>query len=244
MEPRLTLHTLSLTLLLPVGLVLSLLSLAIILKSRMLIGNAALLLLLLSTSLFSTALMRIAEDFQTPPQITDLARADVVIVLGGPLTSTSRREGLPLTEWQNPDRLFAAVELIRTGKAPRLLLSGATPAENQTLKNAAVRLGVAPEKIIVASPPPATKYGANAPPQQLRHGESVILVTSAVEMHRATRQLLSTGATIIPFPVNFNTQPLNGISHRDFIPTAANLMRSEMALRELLRRLVSDVSDE
>lgn len=100
---------------LPIGLVLSLLSLAIILKSRFLIGSAALLLLLLSTPIASTLLMRIAEDFQSPPQITGLDRADAVIVLGNTLPSTSRRDELPRIDRQDSDRLSAAVELIRAG---------------------------------------------------------------------------------------------------------------------------------
>ncbi|MEY4527781.1 MAG: hypothetical protein RL768_1500 [Nitrospirota bacterium] len=244
MDPRLTLYTLPLPLLLPIGLVLSLLSLAIILKSRILISSAALLLLLLSTPIFSTMLMRIAEDFQSPSQITDLDRADAVIVLGDSLTSTSRRDELPRVNFQDSDRLFAAVELIQAGKAARLLLSGVTPAETEALKKAAIYLGISPKQIIVAASPPATESGATTHFQQLRPGETVILVAAAAEMPRATRQFLSTGVTVIPFPVSFNSRPLDGLSRLDFIPAAANLMRSETALRELLRRMFSDVSDK
>lgn len=233
---------LPLTLLLPVGVVLSLLSLAIILRSRILIGSAA--FLRLSTSLFCRVLMRTAEDFRSRPQVTDIDRADVVIVFGEILTSPSRSEGFPLIEWQDPDRLFAAIKLIQAGKAPRLLLSKTSPSENQVLKDTAIRLRVSPEKIVFASPPLAREQGANALPHQLRRGESVILVAAAFEMHRTTRQFLSTSVTIIPFPVIFKTGPLNRISRLDFIPTTANLMRSEMALKELLEQMFSDVSPE
>ena len=155
-----------------------------------------------------------------------------------------------LSEWHDPDRFFAGLELFRTGKAPRLLFTGGSspfrpgqlPEGQHYLQEAAV-LGV-PEAAMSSTPPvhntaeEAVAIRRLLPARQSR----VLLVTSAFHMRRSQRLFEHQGIQVLPFPVDFQARGRwAGPPWRDpiqWLPSASALNSSTHALRELLGRLV------
>lgn len=215
----------------PITLVLGALVLAFIVRSRFLIGTAALVLFLLSTPILSTALMRLAEGFQSQPLLSDMPVADMAVMVGPAVALTGRHDATPALEWRSPERFFTAVELVKNGKALRLLLKSRTDSENRALKTIAVRLGLPPDKVLLAT------ADAGMFPQGIPQHHSIIVVTSALEMGQAVGPFLSAGISVTPFPVDLTSDSIQAFSLEDFIPAALYLRRSEVALDALMIRL-------
>ena len=114
-----------------------------------------------------------------------------------------------LTEWQDPYRFLAGLDLFRVGKAPRLLVTGAgspfspgkLPQGQHYLEEAAL-LGV-PEAAIASSPPVVnTAEEARVICRLLPASQSrALLVTSAFHMRRSQRLFEREGIHVRPFPV-------------------------------------------
>ena len=116
-----------------------------------------------------------------------------------------------MSEWHDPDRFLAGLDLFRAGKAPRLLFTGGCspfrpgqrPEGQHYIKEAAL-LGV--PATAMASTPPVLNTADEAlairrllPARQSR----VLLVTSAFQMRRAQRLFERQGMQVLPFPVDF-----------------------------------------
>lgn len=237
------LHKILPALLLPIGIVLIVLAAALVTKRRGFIAAGLALLLLFSMPLVSNVLFRTIENFAERPVIATLPSGDAIVVLSGMLTSAPLAGGGTVTEWTDPDRFFAGVDLLKAGKAPLLIFTGGqlpwlpnNPPEGNVLKPFAAQLGVPLDRIVVTALIENTEDEAREVRRQLGPGKRVILVTSAYHLTRATRLFTAQGLEIIPFPVDFNgdtTRPLNIL---DMIPTATGLWKSEMAIREWLGR--------
>ena len=155
-----------------------------------------------------------------------------------------------MSEWEDPDRFLAGVDLFRAGKAPRLLFTGGAspfrpdqlPEGKHYLQQAAL-LGV-PEAAMASTPPvlntaeEAMAISRLLPARQSR----VLLVTSAFHMRRAQRLFERQGMQALPFPVDFQARGRwAGPLWRDptqWLPSARALDDSSRAMRELLGRLV------
>lgn len=160
-----------------------------------------------------------------------------------------------VSEWHDPDRFLAGLDLYRQGKAPRLLFtSGASPfspgqpPEGQRYLEEAEQLGIPAAAMQSTNPVVNTAQEAIAIHQLLQGSDRstttprTLLVTSAFHMRRAQRLFERQGLTVIPFPVDFQARgQWAGPIWRDptqWLPTAAALDGSSRALRELLGRLV------
>ena len=136
-------------------------------------------------------------------------QADAIVVLSGgrhPAPGPAR-----LSEWDDPDRFLAGIDLFRAGKAPRLLFtgvpvlppSGQRPEGQHYLQQAAL-FGVPASAMASTSPVLNTADEAVALRTLLPGGQSrVLLVTSAFHMRRAQRLLERQGIQVLPFPVDF-----------------------------------------
>ena len=239
--------------LLPLGLGLILLTVGLIRRWRWPVITALLLLWVCSLGLVSQILWRWLEPPWQRRAAASAPVADAIVVLSTgrhPAPGTAR-----VSEWVDPDRSLAGLNLYRAGKAPRLLftggsspfLSGQSP-EGQRYLQEVRQLGI--PTVDMASTPPVlnTAEEAFAIRQLLQRSQSsaapprIILVTSALHMRRALRLFERQGLKVLPFPVDFQARGRwAGPLWRDptqWLPSARALDDSSRALRELMGRLV------
>ena len=235
-------------LVLPLGLALLLLLLGLIGRRRWPVGIALLLLWLFSTGLVSQMLWRVVERPWQRRPAGDALQADAIVVLSG------GRHAAPgasrISEWNDPDRFLAGIDLYRTGRAPRLLFTGGQnpfqaglAPEGELYRREAVALGL-PVSALQSTPPvrntaeEATAIRALLPDASPR----VLLVTSAFHMRRAQRLFERQGMEVLPFPVDFKARAAWGgaIAHDPlmWMPSTRGLDDSSRALRELLGRVL------
>ena len=234
--------------LVPLGFSLILLFLGLVVRWRWPVVAASLLLWVFSLGLVSQSLWRWLEAPFERRSSFDVPQADAIVVLSGdrhPAPGSAR-----LTEWHDPDRFFAGLDLFFSGKAPRLLFTGgASPfrpgqlPEGMYYLQEAALLGV-PEAAMACTPPvlntadEALAIRRLLPARQSR----VLLVTSAFHMRRSQRLFERQGMQVLPFPVDFQARGRwAGPLWRDptqWLPSSKALDNSSRALRELLGRLV------
>ena len=232
---------------LPLGLSLILLVVGLIGRWRWPVIASLLLLWVFSLGLVSQGLWRWLEAPWQRRAATAAPRADAIVVLSGgrhPAPGAAR-----VSEWHDPDRFLAGLDLYRAGKAPRLLFTGGAspfrpgqPPEGQRYLQEARQLGI-PAAAMASTPPVVnTAEEAAAIRQLLPARARILLVTSAFHMRRAQRLFERQGLKVLPFPVDFQARGRwAGPLWRDpsqWLPSARALDDSSRALRELLGRLV------
>ena len=205
--------------LLPLGLSLVLLVVGLVGRWRWPLVTAASLLWVFSLGLVSQSLWRWLEAPWQRRMATAAPRADAIVVLSGgrhPAPGPAR-----VSEWVDPDRFLAGIDLYREGKAPRLLFTGgaspflpAQPAEGQRYLQEARRLGIPADA--KASTPPVVNTAEEAvairrllgPKSSTPNASSprILLVTSAFHMRRAQRLFERQGFKVLPFPVDFQAR--------------------------------------
>tara|TARA_Y100001933_G_scaffold235310_1_gene256344 strand:+ start:2074 stop:2742 length:669 start_codon:yes stop_codon:yes gene_type:complete len=209
--------------------------------------TALLLLWVFSLGLVSQGLWRWLEAPSQRRAATAAPRAGAIVVLSGgrhPAPGAAR-----VSEWEDPDRFLAGLDLYCAGKASRLLFTGgASPfrpgqsLEGQRYLQEARQLGI-PAAAMASTPPVVnTAEEAAAIRQLLPASARVLLVTSAFNMRRAQRLFERQGLKVLPFPVDFQARGRwAGPLWRDpsqWLPSARALDDTSRALRELLGRLV------
>ena len=150
----------------------------------------------------------------------------------------------PVSEWgEGSDRFWGGLDLYRAGKAPRLIFTGGwvpwqpdTPPEGQQLQAIAQAQGIPPSAITVTGQVNNTAAEAQAITPLLPPNPTILLVTSAFHMPRAQHLFQQTGATVIPYPVDFQTGPSQPFNPLTLLPSAGAFQQTEMAWRELIGR--------
>jgi len=232
------LHKIIPALFLPVGILLLLLLSAAFWKMRILALSCAVLLFLLSIPLTSNYLIRSVEQFETRRLVSEVGTGDAIVVLSGMLTSAPLAGGGFISEWIDPDRFFAGIELIKASKAPIVIFTGgkmpwtSSKPEGEILKEYAVQFGVPAGRIILTSNVESTEDEAREVQKYLGSAKTVILVTSAFHMHRAEALFVAHGLQVIPFPVDFKIDASQSFTVLDVLPNASSLSGSEKAMRE------------
>jgi len=232
------LHKIIPALFLPVGILLLLLLSAAFWKMRILALSCAVLLFLRSIPLTSNYLIRSVEQFETRRLVSEVGTGDAIVVLSGMLTSAPLAGGGFISEWIDPDRFFAGIELIKASKAPIVIFTGgkmpwtSSKPEGEILKEYAVQFGVPAGRIILTSNVESTEDEAREVQKYLGSAKTVILVTSAFHMHRAEALFVAHGLQVIPFPVDFKIDASQSFTVLDVLPNASSLSGSEKAMRE------------
>ncbi len=239
--------------LLPLGFSLILLLVGLIGRWRWPVVTAVVLLWLFSLGLVSQTLWRWLEAPWQRQPAAEAASADAIVVLSGgrhPAPGAAR-----VSEWHDPDRFLAGIDLYRLGKAPRLLFTGGAspfrpgqPLEGQLYIEASQQLGISAGVMQSTNPVVNTAQEAVAIRKLLKGDDRsptsprILLVTSAFHMLRAQRLFERQGLKVVPFPVDFQARgQWAGPIWRDptqWLPTAGALDGSSRALRELLGRLL------
>jgi uncharacterized SAM-binding protein YcdF (DUF218 family) len=214
-----------------------------LLRRRALAGWLGIALLLtLSLPVLSNALVGALEQPAERLTPDDVPATDAAVVLGGMLVDVRGRHGV-VKEWDDPDRFWGGLELVRAGKTPKLMFMGgrmpwsAGPqTEGEALRRAAIAAGVPATAISVTDEVRNTEDEARAVARLLPADERrITLVTSAYHMPRAARLFREAGFSVTEYPVDFQVA-IARPTLLDVLPAADAFDRSSRALRELLGR--------
>jgi uncharacterized SAM-binding protein YcdF (DUF218 family) len=232
-------------LLLPLGISLLLLAAAVRWPRRWLTAIPLMILGTLSTPFVGDRLLRSLEDQYRYVSLADSPSADAVFVFGGMLGPRDRADDG--VAWNDAaERFERATQIVKLGKAGMLVFSGGPerypggPDEGELLKREAVSRGVPEASILVTKATWNTRSEADilCDLAAQRRWQRVLLVTSAYHMPRVMRLSRTCTAERIAIPIAFQTSdPSTSWAEsriEDYLPQAAGLLHSELALREYL----------
>jgi len=224
---------------LPIGFCILLGSLGLVLRKRWVTGLSLGILWAFSMHPTSTWLASGLEQRYPAMEVKDCPEADAVVVLSGmllePVTSA--------TEWnQAVDRFERGVELVASGRAPKILFTrglswpdvGLEP-EGERLAREALKRGIPADKIELTD---TAVFETSEEVRSIRrtmekHGwHRIILVTSATHMPRAMWLAEADRIEAIPFPADFEAESHRPLEFTSFLPQARCLEKSECAIRE------------
>ena len=171
---------------------------------------------------------------------------DAVIVLGGMVDAdATERSGLP--EYTHPvERILRGFEVVRDGRAPRVLISGGTLdprpgalVEADILSRQLQLWGIPPERIVVEGRSRNTRENAVESERLIREKgwKKLLLVTSAAHMPRALGTFEAVGLKPDTLVVDVRAHEFHP-RLAWWQPRAANLSAGTDALRELFGRWV------
>ena len=165
--------------------------------------------------------------------------ADAIVVLSG-MTHSIRTEKGIISEWNDPDRFFGGMELIKAKKAPVIIFTKGKlpwkigPPESELLQATAIELGVHPQQILVTGEVKTTEDESREVKKILpSKGNRIILVTSAFHMRRAKIAFENEGLDVQPYPVDFKLGEY-ALTPMDFIPNPSSLATTEKCIKELM----------
>ncbi len=207
---------------------------------------AAFVLLLTTSSPFvANQLIGTLEAWYPPPVITPADRYDAIVVLGGGTENKGTlRPAVELTSLSR-NRTTCGVDLYLKGYAPKLVLTGGDgsvfgsgPKDALEMKRWAHRLGV-PEEATVTEEEARTTYENATDTRRLLGPASILLVTSASHLPRATALFARQGFHVTPVPCAYVAQdkPQDGWSDVDlfdFLPNDRALQNSQDAIVEVV----------
>jgi uncharacterized SAM-binding protein YcdF (DUF218 family) len=171
---------------------------------------------------------------QINPKIRQQLR--YVIVLGsGHISDPS----LPTTAQIGGSSLYRLIEGIRICRLlpeSKLVISGGTspwdPVANaKVVSDVALRIGIAPEKIIIETQPKDTYEEAEVL-KDLLGKQPFVLVTSAVHMKRAMKIFITFGMQPLPAPTDFILKDKPGSKIDSWLPNCGNLGISQRVIYE------------
>jgi uncharacterized SAM-binding protein YcdF (DUF218 family) len=166
---------------------------------------------------------------------------DVVVLLGGTVAAFGATPDT--VSWgDNVERLTVTFDLLRTGKARHVIVSGGTlrdglPTEADYLARQLEAWGIEKERILIE--PEARNTVENAEKSKAlidaRGFKTVIMVTSAFHLPRAQGCFRAVGLEPDVLPVDFRMRAPDADGH--WLPRAGYFGDSAQALRELFGRL-------
>ena len=227
----------------PITLILLLMAWTALKRSRITALLAVVLLYAASVPVLSDSLFRAVEQRQLRLRPEAVEPVQAVVVLSGMMSNIPGKQGV-IPEWgDSVDRYFGGVELYAAGKAPRLVFTGGLlpwqgeqEPEGQVLRRMALSFGVSADAILVSGPAQNTEQESTAVRQLLGSDvQRIVLVTSAFHMSRAQRLFEQVGFVVTPYPVDFRVE-VRKTTLMDYFPDARALLRTDIAVRELLGR--------
>ena len=228
--------------LMPIIVVILLIVIGLYKKRNSLIYFTIALLYILSTPIISNAFFKLVESDQHRKCIASIEQADAIVVLSGML-SIHKIDGEEYIDWGDPDRFFGGVELMKAGKAPNLIFTGAkmpwgksSRTEGAVLTDYAIQYGIPSNQIFVSDLVNNTADEATAV-KKMALGNKIILVTSAFHMPRARMLFEKEGLEVAPYPVDFKSLTADSVTFMDYLPNTGSLAKTELGMRELMGRL-------
>jgi uncharacterized SAM-binding protein YcdF (DUF218 family) len=185
--------------------------------SQLLLGSAMLFLLVLSTTPIGRASLAPLEDrFQRPQIVGPIAG---IVVLGGAQSpDASAIVGRPQLN-DAAERMIEFVALARAHPDAKLLFTGGSGMvlrqdvrEADDVPPLLTQLGFDPARVMLERNSRNTWENAVESKKlvQPKDGETWVLVTSAFHMPRAVGCFRRAGWNVLPYPVDYRTQPRDG----------------------------------
>ena len=227
----------------PLGLVVLLMIVGICLRRWWIIILSCFVLLLSSFPITAQLIWQDLEKQYPPKALNELDSYDAVVVLSGMLTPFEHRGDLHV-EWGDPDRFFAGIDVLKSGKAPILIFTrgkmpwSALPAEGELLKAKAVELGINESQILLSNSVANTAEEAEAVAQLISANgiKRIVLITSSFHMPRAKllfdRQEIDSTAFFVDFWAT--GRDLNWLS---LLPSSEGFKRTSGGIREYIGRI-------
>ena len=162
--------------------------------------------------------------------------ADAIVVLGGGGYTWISRPGVTLDDLKY-SRLAAGARLYKAGRAPRVILSGGGEGDRTEARNMARgmrKFGVPGNALLLEERSTDTNTNARYTAQIARDNgvRSILLVTSAIHMPRASVLFRSAGLRVVEVPVP-EPPSIRGDRWVDrWVPSGRALWRSGRALKE------------
>lgn len=172
-----------------------------------------LLLFLISSPVVSGTLMGTLEGWHTPLQ-TDVGETlDAIVVLGSGIRDKGTlRPTVDLSD-DSRHQTICGADLYRQGHAPKLVITGGDtsifgsgPREATAMKDWAMRLGVPSQAIVTEDRSRTTYENAARSKQLLGDRTSILLVTSANHIPRATALFKKQGFRVTPYPCGYQAR--------------------------------------
>ena len=226
----------------PLGLLISLMLLAILLRRQWPVYWALLILLVCSFPLTARSIwVGLESEYQYQPPTT-LPKADAVLVLSGMLRGFETQDGY-VTEWGDPDRFFVGLQLVKLGKADRLIFTRGqmpwsdSPPEGEILKQKALEMGISSDRILLTSIVSNTAEESLAVKDLMaEYGlTKIILVTSSFHLPRAKLLFDKAGVDTYPYPTDFKAASRD-VTWLHFIPSADAFRDTSYGIREYIGR--------
>ena len=226
----------------PLGLLISLMLLALLLRRQWPMYWALLILLVCSFPLTARSIwVGLESEYQYQPPTT-LPKADAVLVLSGMLGGFETQDGY-VTEWGDPDRFFVGLQLVKLGKADRLIFTRGqmpwsdSPPEGEMLKQKALEMGISSDQILLTSIVSNTAEESLAVKELMaEHGlTKIILVTSSFHLPRAKLLFDKAGVDTYPYPTDFKAASRE-VTWLHFIPSADAFRDTSNGIREYIGR--------
>ena len=226
----------------PLGLVIFLVIVGICLRRWWIVTLSCFVLILLSLPITAQLIWQNLEKQHPPKALNELGSYDAVVVLSGML-SPFEQSGTLHVEWGDPDRFFAGIDVLKSGKAPTLIFTrgkmpwSSLPAEGELVKSKAVELGINESQILLSKTVANTAEEAEAVAQLISANgiKRIVLITSSFHMPRAKLLFDKQGIDSAPFATDFKAigQTLSWLS---FLPSASGFSRTSEGIKEYIGR--------
>ena len=208
-------------------------------RKYVIIWSALIILLVLSMPVVSSFFYAQFEKRGTRKTPAAIQPADAIVVLSGMTQSVLTTNGI-ISEWNDPDRFFGGMELIKANKAPVIIFTKAKipwivgPPEFELLQKTAMEMGLPSSRILITGEVENTEDEAREVSKLLQDKRRrIILVTSASHMSRALINFRNKGLDVQAYPVDFKLG--EGImTPMDFIPNPGSLSTIQKCVRELM----------
>ena len=227
----------------PLFLIIFLIILGMIFKSKKITLFGIIILIFCSLPIISSKLINYLEKDYTLQDASTINNADAIVVLSGMIKTIKVNDKLKYEFGGAVDRILSGIDLFKNNKASLLILTkGQLPwslgmPEGEYLKEFAIKLGVPEESILLTDNVQNTDQEAKSIKKLLNSNDAkVILVTSAFHMPRAKKVFEASYIKVIPFAVDFISSHQK-LTFMSFMPSPYALSDTSLFLREMIGRL-------
>jgi uncharacterized SAM-binding protein YcdF (DUF218 family) len=205
--------------------------------------SGVLLLLAISNPLVARPLLGSLEAWYPPPSLSNSERYDAIVVLGGGVLERGTLRPMADLSSHSRNRTTCGVDLYQQGYAPKLVFTGGNgyafegPKDAPEMKRWAMRLGVSMEGMVIEEQS-RTTYESAIETKRLLGPVSILLVTSASHLPRATALFAKQGFRVLPVPCDFLVQnrPADNFQQLDLfdlLPNDRAIEQTTSAMNEL-----------
>jgi uncharacterized SAM-binding protein YcdF (DUF218 family) len=212
---------------------------------RLSVTTGFLLLFLISSPIVSGTLTGTLEGWYPPTPADAGEKLDAIVVLGGGIRDKGTlRPTIDLSD-ESRRRTVCGADLYQAGLAPTVLVTGGDtsifgsgPPEATAMKDWAVRLGVPAGAIVTEVRSRTTYENAVLSKQLLGDRTTILLVTSANHIPRATALFMKQGFRVTPSPCGFHNKNYpsddwKDVDIFDMLPNTRAIERTTIVVEEV-----------